>query len=165
MEMPDWISKLNPEQAYEKASGGNAEPSTPENLEVSELPSWVQAMRPVESVVAETRETPQEEAQVTEQSGPLAGLQGVLPVGPGLGTLRKPPAYSAILQVTDGQQRYAAALERLISRETQPQVAKRTRLTSNRLWRWLIAGLLILAVGLPLVTGIPVTPASTLQPA
>jgi len=163
-EMPDWLSKLIPEQAAEKAPEGDAETSASENLELSELPSWVRAMRPVESVVAEAKATPQEAAQVTEQSGPLMGLHGVLPVGPGLGPLRKPPAYSTILQVTDGQQRYAATFERLISSEIEPQAARRTRLGSNRLWRWLIAGLLILAVGLPLSTRIPVTQASKLQP-
>jgi hypothetical protein len=118
----------------------------------------------VESVLSDTKITPQEDAQVTEQTGPLAGLQGVLPSSPGLGTLRKPPAYNSILKVTDGQQRYTAALERLISSETQPQAAKRSRLASNRLWRWLIAFLLFLAVGSQLIMGIPVTPASTLQP-
>ena len=164
LEIPDWISKLNPEQAYEKVSGVNAEPTTPENLELSELPSWVQAMRPVESVVTESTEAPHEEAQVTEQSGPLAGLQGVLPVSPGLGTLRKPPAYTAVLKVTEGQQRYAAALERMISGETQPVATGKARLTSNRLWRWLITLFLIAAVVASLFLGIPTTPASTLRP-
>jgi len=164
MEIPNWLSNFKPEQAAEKTPEGDANPSTPENLEVSELPSWVKAMRPVESVVTEDKTTPQDYAQVTEQSGPLAGLHGVLPISPGLGQLRKPPTYSTILQVTDGQQRYAAAIERLISSETQPQVATRTRLGTNRLWRWLIAVLLILAVGLPLITRIPVTQASKLKP-
>lgn len=163
LEIPDWLSNLKPEQAAETIQEGIAETATPENLEISELPSWVQAMRPVESVVAEAKAT-QENSKVIEQSGPLAGLHGVLPVGPGLGPLRKPPVYSTILQVTDGQQRYAAAFERLISSETQPQAAKRTHLVSNRLWRWLIAGLLILAVVLPLSTRIQVTQASKLQP-
>jgi len=164
LEMPDWISKLNPEQASEKASGADTGPSTPENLELSELPSWVQAMRPVESVIAETKETPQEESQVTEQTGPLAGLRGVLPASPGLGTLRKPPAYTAILNVTEGQQRYAAAFEKIISGETLPQAAGKARLTSNRVWRWVITILLLAAVVAPLLTGIPATPASTLRP-
>ncbi|MGZ6346474.1 MAG: hypothetical protein ACXWNC_02735, partial [Anaerolineales bacterium] len=164
LEMPDWISKINPELASEKASGGVSEPPTPENLELSELPTWVQAMRPVESVMAETKESPQEKPQVTELTGPLAGLQGVLPVTPGLGTLRKPPAYSAILNVTEGQQRYAAAFEKMITGETQPQAARKTRLTSNRVWRWVITFLLIAAVVAPLLTGISATPASTIRP-
>jgi hypothetical protein len=164
METPDWLSKLKPEKDEESVHAGDADAAGLENLEVSELPSWVQAMRPVESVVAEARATTQEEAPVIERSGPLAGLHGVLPAGPGLGAIRKPPAYSTILQVSEGQQRYAAALERLVSSETQPQVVKTTRLTSNRFWRWLIAGLLILAVGFPLVIGIPITVPSTAQP-
>ena len=164
MEIPDWLSKLKPEQDPEFIPEGDAETSIPEDLEIAELPSWVQAMRPVESVVAEAKVTQQEYAKVTEKSGPLAGLRGVLPAGPGLGPLRKPPAYSNILQVTDGQQRYAAAFEKLVFSETQPLTAKRTQLASNRLWRWLISGLLILAVGLPLITGIPATQASKLKP-
>jgi len=163
MEMPDWLSKLKPEQGIEDDLEADAETSNLGNIEISELPSWVQAMRPVESVVAGARAAPPD-SRVTEQMGPLAGLHGVLPVGPGLGPLRKPPAYTNILQVTDGQQRYVSTFERLISRETQPQAASRTRLASNRLWRWLIAGLLILAITLPLVTGISITQASKLQP-
>jgi len=164
METPDWLSKLKPEKTEEKTSEEDAKAVTPENLEVTDLPSWVQAMRPVESVVAEAKATSQVDAQVIESGGPLAGLHGVLPVGPGLGLLRKPPTYPTILQVTDGQQRYAAAFDQLISSETQPQVAKSARLSSNRVWRWLIAGILILTVGLPLMTRIPVTQASKLRP-
>ena len=165
METPDWLSKLGPEKTEETAPEQEPETSAPGDLETTALPSWVKAMRPVESVVAETRATPQEDiTQVAEQIGPLAGLQGVLPAGPGLGPLRKPPAYSNILQVSDGQQRYAAALERLITNETQPQAVRSGHLMSNRLWRWLVAALLILAVGLPLITGIQVTPASKLRP-
>ena len=163
MEMPDWLTKLKPDQAREKTPEGMAEPAGPGSLEVSQLPSWVQAMRPVESVV-ETKVPPQEDEQVTEQSGPLAGLLGVLPATPGLGELRKPPAYSPLLQVTDGQQRHAASFEKIISNETQPAVARKPSVASNRLGRWLIAGLLILAVGIPLVTKIPVTKAGILQP-
>jgi hypothetical protein len=160
MESPDWLSKLKPEQAGEKAfeSEEQAESETG-NLEAAELPSWVQAMRPVEAVVSETAAVPpQEENQETEQSGPLAGLRGVLPAAPGLGTLRKPPVYSVKLQVSDGQQRYAAFLERLVAGETQPRAREIKRLGSSRLWRWLISAMLILAVGLPLFTGVQVVP-------
>ena len=165
VEIPDWLSKLKPEKPVENVpKEEESAASTPENLEVSELPTWVQAMRPVESVIDKATEIPREDAHVAEQSGPLAGLQGVLPAGPGLGPLRKPPAYSTILQVTEGQQRYATAFEQLISNETLPQVAGRTHLASNRLWRWLISALLILAVVLPLTIGMPVTQASQLRP-
>jgi hypothetical protein len=163
MDVPDWLSKLKPEQSAENIPEGDVESPTPEDIEITELPSWIQAMRPVESVVGEAKAIQQENMQVTERNGPLVGMRGVLPAGPGLGALRKPPAYATTLQVTDGQQRYAAALEQLITTETEPQTTKRTRLASSRLLRWLIVGLLILAVGLPLSTKIQVTQASTLQ--
>jgi hypothetical protein len=92
----------------------------------------------------------------------LAGLIGVLPSGPGLGLLRKPPAYSVKLQVSEGQQRYVTFFDRLVAGETHPRAAGAARLTSNRLWRWLITLLLIMSVGLPLFTGTQVIPATSL---
>ena len=163
LETPDWLSKIKPEKSAEKTLQGSGEGSTIENPEVSELPSWVQAMRPVESVVAEATLDSEEDAGVTEQSGPLAGINGVLPVGPGIGLLSKPPAYSIKLQATEGQQRYAAALESLINSESQPKMVRSTHIASNRLWRWLVSLLLILAVGLPLVTNLQISQATGLQ--
>jgi hypothetical protein len=158
LEAPDWLFKLNPEQGAEKGTEKEENQLAPGDLESAELPSWVQAMRPLESVVAEVMTSPQEDARVTEQTGPLAGLRGVLPSGPGLGPLRKPLAYSVKLRVSDGQQRYAAYLDRLVTGETKPRTVGTKRLTSNRLWRWLIAVLLILAVGVPLFRGVQVAP-------
>ncbi len=166
METPDWLSKLNPEQAAEKPVPANESQPEAGSLETAELPSWVQAMRPVESVV-EQKTALVDESRIAEISGPLAGLRGVLPSEPGLGMLRKPPAYSTKLQVSDGQHRYAATLERMIAGESNPRTAKPTRLPSSQLLRWLIAGLLILAVGLPFVigtngTGAGIAPATTI---
>ncbi len=165
METPDWLSKLKPEER-EKAAQAEPETAGEENLEAAELPSWVQAMRPVEAVVsAEPKTTPLEEVGgPVEQSGPLAGLQGVLPAAPGLGPLRKPPAYSIKLQVTENQQKYAAYLERLVSQETQAKGPGAARLASSRLWRWLITALLFAVVLLSLLTGVPSMPESGLQP-
>jgi hypothetical protein len=155
LESPDWLSKLNPEQASEKNSVSavnNEDQADLGTLVTDELPSWVQAMRPVESVV-ESRTATLIENRAAEQNGPLAGLIGVLPSEPGLGFLRKPPAYSTNLQVSDGQHRYAATLERLIAGETTARELKTTPLSSNQLLRWLITVLLFLAVGLPFIFG------------
>jgi hypothetical protein len=162
LETPDWLTKLTPDQAGEKAAGTNEGQPEPENLEAGELPSWVQAMRPVESVV-ESKTALLQENQTTEQTGPLAGLRGVLPTEPGLGVLRKPPAYSTKLHVSEGQQRYASYLDRLVAGETNPRAAKTKHLTSNQLLRWLITVLLLLAVALPFVSGAKVAPATTLE--
>lgn len=157
METPDWLSMLKPEQGEEEVPAEAGE--KPDMIAPAELPSWVQAMRPVEAVVAES-EVPQEEREEeTAVGGPLAGLSGVLPLSPGLGPLRKPQAYSARLQMTEGQQRHAASLERLVSTESEPRpLSGQTRLHSASLLRWAIALLLILAAGLPVVTGIQTVP-------
>jgi hypothetical protein len=163
MEGPDWLSKLSPERGTEKAADNKDEQPDSEQIETTELPSWVQAMRPVEAVV-ESKSTSLDENQVTELSGPLAGLRGVLPAEPGLGLLRKPPAYSSKIQVSNGQHRYATSLQQLVAGETHPRTLEKTRLPSNRLWRWCIAGLLLLAVGLPFVSGAHFAPGTLLLP-
>jgi len=156
METPDWLSMLKPERGEEKAPGGAAE--KPE-IAPAELPTWVQAMRPVEAVVDESEVPQEEEKEETTARGPLAGLSGVLPIGPGLGALRKPQTYSTKLQMTEGQQRHAASLERLVASESEPRpLSGQVRLRSARLLRWVIAFALILVVGLPVVTGIHTVP-------
>ena len=159
--VPDWLSGLSPEQE-EKSIKKEESQAVPGGLEAAELPSWVQAMRPVESVVAEAMTSAQDDDRVTELTGPLAGLRGVLPSGPGIGPLRKPPTYSAKLQVSDGQQRYAATLDQLVAGEAKSRRAGVARPTSNWLLRWLIALLLILAVGMPLFTGTQVVQGTSL---
>ena len=155
-ETPDWLSKLRPEPANEKAVENKEGQIDSENLEAAELPSWVQAMRPVEAVV--DLKSAALEDQVTEQNGPLAGLRGVLPALPGLGALRKPQVYSDKLLVSDGQQRYAETLERLVAGESNPRTVVPTKLISNRIWRWVITLLLFLAIGLPFVSSTQVAP-------
>ncbi|MBU2611443.1 MAG: hypothetical protein KJ606_10965, partial [Chloroflexi bacterium] len=78
----------------------------------------------------------------------------------GLGPLRKPPAYSSKLQVTESQKRHAASLERLVSTESEPRPQKgQSRMPPPaRLLRWVIALVLILAASLPIVTGIQTVP-------
>jgi hypothetical protein len=166
METPDWLSKLKPEQGAEAApaavSGEEGQPS--DALQHADLPSWVQAMRPVEDVVADANSAVVDDGQTPEEKGPLAGLRSVLPASPGLGTLRKPPAYSVKLQATDSQQRYAAHLERLISTETETLAVRKSQPLSGRVMRWIIAALLIFVIVVPIATGLQVTPASAVYP-
>lgn len=156
VETPDWLSRLRPERSPETQAPVPEAP--PEDLETAELPSWVQAMRPVESVVSDARTSAPAEGGVTESTGPLAGLHGVLPAGTGVGISRRPPAYSIKLQATENQLKYASQLERMIIEEKQAKGPKAGRLVSNRMWRWLISVILILAVLLPLVAGGQFTP-------
>jgi len=167
METPDWLSKLRPEHGSQEpppSAPSLEEEQSSKALEPGDLPSWVQAMRPVEAVVAEAKAIPPVEGQVTEQHGPLAGLRGVLPSVPGLGPMRKPPAYATKLQASETQQRYADSLEKLVYAETSPHAVRSTLRISGHLLRWVIVLLLFLAVGVPIVTGAQVVPSAALPP-
>jgi hypothetical protein len=160
LETPDWLSRLRPERPESESETTVSTPGEPgaENLEAAELPSWIQAMRPLEAVVSDSAAAEMDESAAPEASGPLAGLRGVLPSSPTPGTMRKPPAYALKLQVNANQQRYATQLEKMIVEEGQARGIKPERKISNRIWRLLIAGILLIAVLLPLVSGQTLTP-------
>ena len=154
METPEWLSTLRPEEIEEgevPAVAPEAEEAL-ETLEPAALPSWVQAMRPVEAIVAETPPAEEYLEGAAEGHGPLAGLRGVLPAGPGLGKIRKPPAYSVKLQVTENQRNYATVLERLVASGTEARPATASSgVLSVSILRWMITLILMLAVGLPIL--------------
>ncbi len=148
IEMPDWLSSLSPEETEEELA---AEEVAETNISGVELPSWVQAMRPVEDVVSETADDAE---HVVADTGPLAGLSGVLPAAAGFGRINKPKAHSIRLQISDSQKKGAALLEELLSEERKPvSVQQRERVSSIPLVRWGIALLLFLVVGFSLLSG------------
>ena len=144
MDMPDWLS-----DAEGLAEGDAALASTDtheDGLRPAELPSWVQAMRPVESVISETDGVPVEE-QPMEEKGPLAGLRGVLPAVAGIGPSSKPKAILLKLQASDEQQANATMLEQMLAEEIDPKpVIKQKVVLTQRLLRWVIAILLLAVV-------------------
>ncbi len=168
MDMPDWLSDTRSPVAGETAFA-SAEAQEDE-LRPVDLPSWVQAMRPVESVISETEEESAEE-QPLEERGPLAGLRGVLPAMPGVGPSSKPKAYSIKLQASEDQQSSAALLEQMLAEEIHPKpVSTQKTVLSQRLLRWAIAVLLLLAVIVgngtrinPISTNVPLETSAALK--
>lgn len=151
VELPDWLEKNppledKPEQppAFE---GG-------EDLAMAQLPGWLAAMRPVESVVPQNAQ-PAEEDDRVEKSGPLAGLVGALP-GESLATrVSKPAAYSARLRVSDRQSQQAALIEEMLGDEARPQAPRGERShIPERIVRVVIALVLIAALLLPLASNL-----------
>jgi hypothetical protein len=166
MEMPDWLSGITPADtaATSAALPGEMAAVEPEALTPGELPAWVQAMRPVEAVIAETAGDVDDE-QFVESQGPLAGFRNVLPFVPGLIAIRRPGVYSSKLQVNAGQQNNAALLEGLLSTESDSaKVKHKSHLHYNKFLRWMIALLLILLVAIPIVLGSTLTPINNLYP-
>lgn len=163
MDMPDWLSDAEG-MAETEATAAEAEPAGDEGLRPAELPSWVQAMRPVESVISETEGAPPEE-QPIEERGPLAGLRGVLPAVPGVGPSSIPKAYSIKLLASEDQLSNATMLEKMLDEEvnTKPVATQKVMLT-QRILRWLIAAVLILVVGATVYYNPQIDPISTSVP-
>jgi hypothetical protein len=152
MDVPDWLSGFTPTET-EMAPAAEEEPG----LGQAELPSWVQAMRPMEAVISSA--AGEDDDQVVEKEGPLAGFRNVLPVLPGVLEVRKPKIYSIKLQVGSNQQSQAALLESLIASEASSQpIATPKPVAIIRPLRWTIAVVLLLAVFLPALLGSQVFP-------
>ena len=165
MEMPDWLSTLGPdEKRHPKAHEAGRGDESAASLTPAELPTWVQAMRPVEAVVPEAPAGEVTE-QILEKDGPLAGLHGILPALPGIGPVSKPHAYDVKLQVTDNQAAHATLLEQVLANEAQPRpISSSSHAPSQRILRWVIAGLLTFFIGIAVFTGTQFTPLNALLP-
>jgi hypothetical protein len=162
MDMPDWLSDTKgvtegePPTASPEAQG--------EELRPADLPDWVQAMRPVESVISETEGEAAEE-QPMEQRGPLAGLRGVLPAVPGIGPTSKPKAFSIKLQASEDQQSSAALLEQMLAEEISPKAVSTQKVVlTQRLLRWVITILLLLVIAGAIFSGTQINPMPTSAP-
>jgi hypothetical protein len=145
-DMPDWLSNSTDSPATTSAEtpATNAEALTP-----GELPSWVQAMRPVDTGSAGSSRSAASVSrdQTLESRGALAGLQGVLPSVPGYTPTSKPKAYSIKLRASEEQQAHAALLEQILAAETAPvPIASFSALTNSRSLRWFLSAALLAIV-------------------
>jgi hypothetical protein len=148
--MPEWMKKPagagKPETPGE---GAVARPGLPENLEHAELPRWLEAMRPIQSVAM-----PAEEEERVESVGPLAGLRGVLSAEPVVAMPRRPGIMAGNIDALPAQMSLTETLRRLL---IEPEVRASRRpvraMMLTPVIRKMMSGVLILALLLPLLTG------------
>lgn len=142
-EMPAWLSQA--ESQAEESSSAIPGMQANDSLAPGELPSWVKDMRPSGSALpVESRRV---EQQYSESAGPLAGLEGVIPLVP-IGSSRRPKAISLKLQPTDEQVAGATLLEQILASEsTARQINAQTNIASQRILRWVLSALFIIILG------------------
>ena len=143
-DMPDWLSSATDASTSTSPASSvtNADAITP-----GELPSWVQAMRPVDTGSSQPSSPSPSSDQTLESRGALAGLQGVLPSVAGYAPTSKPKAYSIKLQASEEQQAHAALLEQILAAETEPvPIASFSALTTSRALRWFLVAALFAAL-------------------
>ena len=157
VEMPDWLSQPEPGTAEPAAQQAGAAPEeSEESLAPVDLPSWVQAMRPVEAVITET--APSVADQPAETEGPLAGLQGVIPLAP-IGSARRPKPVSLTLQPSNEQQASALLLEQILGSETNPRTLVTAPVVSSQQWlRWALSGLFLLVLSAMIILRLETMP-------
>ncbi len=142
--MPDWLAQAS--ATPEEEAGEEAQEETP--VEAGQLPGWLEAMRPVESVAPSL---PGVEGAWIEKAGPLAGLKGTLSAGELVMPYSKPKLQSIRLQVSDAQQAHVTLLEQLLTTEGDAKpVAKRQATKGYALLRTLIFVVLLLALLTPM---------------
>ncbi len=121
------------------------EPPADDLAAPADLPDWLQAMRPVESSAAHH---PTEHGPI-EQTGPLAGLSGVLMAEPEIARLKKAPTFTSKLEITPAQQEHVRIFTDLLNNEGTPKFTREPiHISTQNLLRWVSALLLIFVVAL-----------------
>jgi len=162
-EVPEWLRESTPaeETAAAPIFEGVTLPFPPESgigvaeaegLAQAEIPDWLEALRPR----PEAAETTVEEEPV-ETEGPLQGLRGVLPVAPVIEVTRVRES-TLPAEVSEASLARAQLLQSLLAQPAempQPEVRRQGISTGERIQRWLVAVVLLVAIGsiliLPLV--------------
>jgi hypothetical protein len=150
-QMPDWLSSTPADSKPTQDTAPAAQSA--DAISSAALPSWVQAMRPVESAFSQALAQGIGTDQTPETRGPLAGLQGVLPGVPFTPT-SKPKAYSIKVQASQEQQAHAMLLAHILEAETKPEpITSIPAVSSTRGLRWAITILLLLITIVSLYAG------------
>jgi hypothetical protein len=147
IELPDWLSELKPEIPAPEPEDAEPVEGGPD-LAPATLPSWLEAMRPVDSFRTDIEIEP-EEVQAVESAGPLAGLRGVLMAEPVVAMPRTPSPLSGQLEITERQYAQAELLHRLVDEEERDVVVPAGAGRRLPILRWVVSLILLIALILP----------------
>jgi hypothetical protein len=163
-DIPKWLSSIlgeneeeaTPLSAVDPSPAPAAEPveTTQESVEPAALPGWVQAMRPIEQAVG-TPQISSELDKLTAESGPLAGISGILP-GEGLMTTYTRTTGFDIGAAGDRKKtsEHVAIFNEILATETQAvKVPGYQKTKAAGTIRWLMMILLFAIVLLPIISG------------
>lgn len=157
MQMPEWLAEV--EGGHSASSGTGRSPDEEAPIAPANLPSWVEAMRPME------QEAPAAKPGMTdvnpEARGPLLGLHGVLPAIPGAAVASsRPKSQSIRLETSEQHVAHARLLEELLAAETQPAppLSGASQPAPQNALRWAIAGLMVILLGGALYSGSRIFP-------
>lgn len=160
-DMPTWLQDLG-EDIDEDELEQEEEPEW--ELAKAKLPPWLEAMRSIETFRAESEFVEEEEQEITEAAGPLAGLKGVLLAEPVVAMPRSASTGAAALDITERHYINTEILRQMVGEEELELARPEVRVTPLPIVRWIIGLLLILAVAVPILIGFPSFKEPTLGP-
>ncbi len=162
-DLPEWLGEIDTlkESLEEQMRGPSAAPGS--DLAPATLPSWLEAMRPVETFRSVVQ-MEAEEDQSIESVGPLAGLRGVLLAEPVVAMPRTSTVGSMQLDVTERHYAQAELIHKMVEEEQREVAAGPRKATGLPFFRWGIAALVLLGVALPIFSGAPVFALPRLAP-
>ncbi len=173
-EMPDFLKNIEPGSSRKSKPsapafipGHDVEPLTPsqplaeppkekpadmEGLAPAQLPSWLQAMRPVESVLPEN--LPTGETSGEKGSGALAGLADVIPIQEEATPVSKTSDSTPHLRVDDRQKVQAQLLESVLLEGSKAvEIPKPVQKKGRSAGRILVSLLITIFLAIPIVMG------------
>jgi len=151
----DFISQLDLDESVADDSDG---------AERAELPIWMESMKPVEAVTPVIGNLQVAESQV-EVSGPLAGLQGVLPAEPETADYLKSAVGSVQLNIVEKQHAQIAILAKLIQSEEIPApIPDQPAVTSQSIFRVVIFSILFAVIAWTIFVGSQSQPLPAFSP-
>ncbi len=144
IDLPDWLADMQ----GPSGAPGRGEIVDDAALAPATLPSWLEAMRPVDSFRS-VMDGESADNQAVESAGPLAGLRGVLMAEPVVAMPRAATIGSAGLEVTERQFAQAELLQHILIEEEREFPPAQPVRTSLPLLRWIISIILVLCVAMP----------------
>jgi len=151
VEIPSWLQDLGKDVEEDLVDGDEALPV----LVKATLPPWLEAMRPLETFRAPPEIELEEEEEIIEAAGPLAGLKGVLLAEPVVAMPRTPVISVGSLDISDRDYNQAKILQQMVEEEQRDEEGIVTKRAPFPIIRWISAGLLVLGVTIPSLLGFP----------
>jgi hypothetical protein len=144
IDLPDWLADMQ----GPAGAPGRGEIVDDAALAPATLPSWLEAMRPVDSFRS-VMDGESADSQAVESAGPLAGLRGVLMAEPVVAMPHPATIGSAGLEVTERQFAQAELIQHILVEEEREFPPAQPARTSLPLLRWIISIVLVLSVAMP----------------
>jgi len=151
VEIPTWLHDLGKDVEEELEDQDEDLPV----LAKATLPPWLEAMRPLETFRAPPEIELEEEEEIVEAAGPLAGLRGVLLAEPVVAMPRTSVVSVGTLDISDRDYSQTEILQQMVEEEESDEEGIITERISLPLIRWISAALLVLGVTIPSLLGFP----------